>query len=51
MNEPDQRVLEALNFLLHKRKEKVQSSAKLNKSELALPSLIDVLKQNKRIGQ
>ena len=43
MNEPDQRVLEALNFLLQKSREKERTMTKPNTPTLALPSLEEAL--------
>ena len=43
MNEPDQGVLNALNFLLQKSREKERTMTKPNTPTAALPSLLEVL--------
>ena len=47
MNEPDQRVLEALNFLLQKSREKERTMTKPNTPKLSLPSLEEALNKTK----
>ena len=47
MNEPDQRVLDAINFLFQKSREKERTMTKPNPPHLALPSLEEALKKTK----
>ena len=47
MNEPDQGVLNALNFLLQKSREKERTMTKPNTPKLALPSREEVLNKTK----
>ena len=52
MIEPDQqRVLDKLNSLLQKSREKERTKTKPNTPKLALPSLIDVLNQRQKNNQ
>ena len=47
MIEPDQRVLDALNFLLQKSREKEMTMTKPNRPKLSLPSLQEALNKTK----
>ena len=47
MIQPDQRVLDTLNFLLQKSREKGRTMTKPNTPQLALPSLEEALNKAK----